>query len=143
MSFLNKEELLQSQDTWERSQVRLPPTLHGALVDYSKENNLSKNAAIVELLDKALSIPNRFSQQPSPSIGIFEIYPSDYEKEDTMDARYFNNLMTRVIPRMVTKYLKANSSYNLLQIESLYSTNSNNAQILIGARIWFKYPSSE
>lgn len=54
MSYLNHHELLQTQDTWKRSQIRLPPSLHQAVVNYANDNNMSLNTAIVELLDKGL-----------------------------------------------------------------------------------------
>lgn len=54
MSYLNHHELLQTQDTWKRSQVRLPPSLHQAVVEYANDNNMSLNTAIVELLDNGL-----------------------------------------------------------------------------------------
>lgn len=54
MSYLNHHELLQTQDTWKRSQVRLPPSLHQAVVEYANDNKMSLNTAIVELLDNGL-----------------------------------------------------------------------------------------
>ncbi len=54
MSYVNQHELLQTQDTWKRSQIRLPPSLHQAVVDYANDNKMSLNTAIVELLDKGL-----------------------------------------------------------------------------------------
>ncbi|OPH36633.1 hypothetical protein [Moraxella lacunata] len=54
MSYLNHHELLQTQDTWKRSQIRLPPSLHQAVVDYANDNKMSLNTAIVELLDNGL-----------------------------------------------------------------------------------------
>lgn len=54
MSYLNHHELLQTQDTWKRSQIRLPPSLHQAVVDYANVHNMSLNTAIVELLDNGL-----------------------------------------------------------------------------------------
>ena len=56
MSYVNQHELLQTQDTWKRSQIRLPPSLHQAVVDYANDNKMSLNTAIVELLDKGLLI---------------------------------------------------------------------------------------
>ncbi len=61
MSYLNQQELLQTQDTWKRSQIRLPPSLHQAVVDYANDNKMSLNTAIVELLDKGL--PTKISTQ--------------------------------------------------------------------------------
>lgn len=59
MSYLDAHELLQTQDTWKRSQIRIPLKLYGAINDYAEKNNMSLNTALIELLDKGLSsIPN-------------------------------------------------------------------------------------
>lgn len=54
MSYVNQHELLQTQNTWKRSQIRLPPSLHQTVVNYANDNKMSLNTAIVELLDKGL-----------------------------------------------------------------------------------------
>lgn len=59
MSYLLKEELLQSQDTWKRTQIRLTPTLNEAINNYAEKKNASFNSAMLELIDSGLT--NRFS----------------------------------------------------------------------------------
>lgn len=54
MSYLDTTELLQTQDTWKRSQVRLPNSLYDVVIKYAKDKNMSLNTAIVHLLDIAL-----------------------------------------------------------------------------------------
>lgn len=54
MTYLDPHELLQSQDTWKRSQVRLPNTLYHAIMEYADKNNMSLNTAIIELTNKGL-----------------------------------------------------------------------------------------
>ncbi|MFA9487066.1 MULTISPECIES: hypothetical protein [unclassified Moraxella] len=54
MSYLNTTELLQNQDAWKRSQVRLPISLYQAVVKYAEDKNMSLNTAIIHLLDIGL-----------------------------------------------------------------------------------------
>ena len=55
MSYINSTELLQNQDTWKRSQVRLPNSLHQVVVQYANNQNMSLNTAIIHLLDIGLT----------------------------------------------------------------------------------------
>lgn len=64
MTHLNPHELLQSQDTWKRSQIRLPPSLYHGIMNYAEERNLSLNTALIELADKGLLADNK---SPSPA----------------------------------------------------------------------------
>lgn len=54
MTYLKQHELLQSQDTWKRSQIRLPPSLYQAITEYAEKHNLSLNTALIELANKGL-----------------------------------------------------------------------------------------
>ena len=56
MSFILKEELLQSQDVWKRSQIRLTPSLYNAVLGYASEHELSLNSALMYLTDKGLTL---------------------------------------------------------------------------------------
>lgn len=45
---------LLNQDEWKRTQVRMPQEQYQAVTDYAKDNNLSLNSAILDLVDKGL-----------------------------------------------------------------------------------------
>jgi hypothetical protein len=54
MSYLDTTELLQNQDTWKRSQVRLPNSLYQVVAKYAEDKSMSLNTAIIHLLDIGL-----------------------------------------------------------------------------------------
>lgn len=54
ISYLDITELLQNQDTWKHSQVRLPNNLHQVIVQYASDKSMSLNTAIIHLLDIGL-----------------------------------------------------------------------------------------
>lgn len=43
-----------NQDEWKRTQLRMPQEQYQAVTDYAKDNNLSLNSAILDLVDKGL-----------------------------------------------------------------------------------------
>lgn len=45
---------IQNQDSWKRTQIRIPQDDYDAVACYAKENNLSLNTAMLELLGKGL-----------------------------------------------------------------------------------------
>ena len=45
---------IQNQDSWKRTQIRIPQDDYDAVADYAKENNLSLNTAMLELISKGL-----------------------------------------------------------------------------------------
>ncbi|SPX85334.1 Arc family DNA-binding protein [Moraxella ovis] len=47
------------QKDWTKTQLRLPPDLHPLVKQYAKDNDLSMNTAIVELLKQALKPPTQ------------------------------------------------------------------------------------
>ena len=56
MTYLLESELLQSQGTWKRSQIRLIPTLHKAVTDYATEEDAASiNTAMLVLINKWLT----------------------------------------------------------------------------------------
>lgn len=57
------------QKDWTKTQLRLPPDLHPLVKQYAKDNDLSMNTAIVELLKQALKPP---AQTISP-VGISHV----------------------------------------------------------------------
>lgn len=54
ISYLDTTELLQNQDTWKRSQVRLPNGLYQVVAKYAEDKSMSLNTAIIHLLDIGL-----------------------------------------------------------------------------------------
>lgn len=54
MSYLDTTELLQNQDTWKRSQVRLPNSIYQVVAKYAEDKSMSLNTAIIHLLDIGL-----------------------------------------------------------------------------------------
>lgn len=54
-----------NQDEWKRTQLRMPQEQYQAIVDYAKDNNISLNSAILDLIDKGLkpSEQNELFQQ--------------------------------------------------------------------------------
>ena len=56
MTYLLESELLQSQDTWKRSQIRLTPTLHKAVTEYAAEEDVASfNTALLVLINQGLN----------------------------------------------------------------------------------------
>lgn len=55
MTYLNPLELLENQDTWKRSQIRLPHSLYNAVNVYAQQENRSLNNTLLLLLDKGLT----------------------------------------------------------------------------------------
>lgn len=49
---------IQNQDDWKRTQLRIPFNQYDAVTKYAIENNLSLNSAMLELIEKGLSISN-------------------------------------------------------------------------------------
>ena len=53
----------QNQDDWKRSQIRMPQEQHDEIAEFAKENDLSLNSAMIDLLDRGLS--TLYSVNPS------------------------------------------------------------------------------
>lgn len=53
---------IQNQDEWKRTQLRIPQEQYDAVADYAKENNLSLNAAMLELMDRGLSAKDKIEE---------------------------------------------------------------------------------
>lgn len=47
-----------TQDTWKRSQVRLPQTLYDEIFEYAENQGISLNQAIIDLAGKGLKPSN-------------------------------------------------------------------------------------
>ncbi len=51
----------QNQDDWKRTQVRMPQEQYEAIVEYAAEHDLSLNSAMIELMDKGLTVAGRYA----------------------------------------------------------------------------------
>lgn len=51
----------QNQDDWKRSQVRMPQEQYETIVEYASEHDLSLNSAMIELMDKGLTVAGRYA----------------------------------------------------------------------------------
>lgn len=135
MSFLLKEELLQSQDTWKRSQIRLTPSLYSAVLEYASEHDLSLNSALMQLTDEGLASSKKLIKRKvlfteyNPSASLDDYSPSNNEAVRMACAEFMSNFFTR------------NPDYEFMQLESKTMTNKKGHEILIGVRIWYSYPA--
>lgn len=136
MTYLLESELLQSQDTWKRSQIRLTPTLHKAIVDYSTENDLSSfNTALLVLINKGLTT----SKKPTKRNVIFTEYnPSSIYDEPSPNN---NEEVRMACADFMTQFFARNSSYEFIQFESNTITDKKGREIIVGIRIWYSYPA--
>lgn len=50
-----------SQDDWKRTQVRMPQEQYEAIVEYAAEHELSLNSAMIELMNKGLTVAGRYA----------------------------------------------------------------------------------
>ena len=51
---MNEITRIQNQDSWKRTQFRIPQDLYIAIVEYAKVNNLSLNSAMIYLIEKGM-----------------------------------------------------------------------------------------
>lgn len=136
MTYLLESELLQSQDTWKRSQIRLTPTLHKAIVDYTSENELSSfNTALLVLINKGLTTSKKL---PKRKIIFTEYSPSssfeDYNPNN-------NEAVRMACAEFMSKFFADHPDHEFMQLESNTITNKKGHEILIGIRIWYSYPA--
>ena len=52
---------IRTQDDWKRTQVRMPQEQYEAIAEYAKEHILSLNSAMIELMDKGLTVAGRYN----------------------------------------------------------------------------------
>lgn len=74
-----------NQENWKRTQVRLPPETHDKLIWYARENNVSLNSAIINLLELGLKDQPRVDSQEeikATLMAFFENYIANQKKKD-------------------------------------------------------------
>lgn len=57
----NQTGRMQNQDDWKRTQIRMPQDQYLAIANYAKQNNMSLNSAMIEIMEKGLSPQNEDS----------------------------------------------------------------------------------
>lgn len=135
MSFILKEELLQSQDVWKRSQIRLTPTLYNAVLEYASEHDLSLNSALMHLTDEGLTASK---QKAKRKIIFTEWNPVSRYDEHSPD----NNEAVRMdCADLMTRFFNDHPDHEFMQLESKMTTNKKGQEIMVGIRVWYSYPA--
>ncbi|MBJ8476473.1 hypothetical protein [Acinetobacter bereziniae] len=62
-----------NQDNWKRTQVRLPPELHDAIIKYAENNKLSLTSAILELIEKGINDQETTIVMSESDSGMFSV----------------------------------------------------------------------
>ncbi|WP_199506816.1 MULTISPECIES: hypothetical protein [unclassified Psychrobacter] len=140
MSFILKEELLQSQDTWKRSQIRLTPSLYDAVMRYAEENILSLNSALMYLIDEGLTSTKKTIKRKI----IFTEWHPLHELEDSSDFISHNNRVRMSCSEYMSDFFNEHPSYELIKFEfksRIQRICKKDHEILFGIRIWYSYPA--
>ena len=136
MTYLLESELLQSQDTWKRSQIRLTPTLHKAVLEYSSKHELaSLNTAFLALINQGLTTSKKTGKRKiiftewNPSMMLGDLNPMSNEAVRINCAEF------------MTDFFSQNPDFEFMQLESKTTTNKKGHKIITGIRIWYSYPA--
>lgn len=140
MTYLLESELLQSQDTWKRSQVRLTPTLYKAVTDYAAEDEVASiNTAILVLINQGLTSLKKLKRK----IIFTEWNPSHLELEDSDSFIIHNEKVRMACSEYMSDFLNNRPSYELISFEFKSRTKriqKRDQDVLFGIRIWYSYP---
>lgn len=140
MTYLLESELLQSQDTWKRSQIRLTPTLHKAVTDYAAEEDVASfNTALLVLINQGLTSLKKLSRK----IIFTEWHPTHLELEDSDSFISHNEKVRMACSEYMSDFLNNRPSYELISFEFKSRTkkiNKKDQDVLFGIRIWYSYP---
>lgn len=136
MTYLLESELLQSQDTWKRSQIRLTPTLHKAILDYTDKNELSSfNTALLALINKGLTTSKKENKR---KVMFTEYNPNPpYEKESAQ----YKEAMRMACANFMSKFFNENPDHEFMQFENKTINDKKGGESIIGIRIWYSYPA--
>ena len=141
MSFILKEELLQSQDTWKRSQIRFTPSLYEAVMRYAEENILSLNSALMHLTDEGLTSTKKAIKR---NIIFTEWHPTHLEFENSDSFIDHNDKVRMACSEYMSDFFNERPSYELIKFEFKSRTQriyKKDQEILFGIRIWYSYPA--
>lgn len=140
MTYLLESELLQSQDTWKRSQIRLTPTLHKAVMDYAAEEDLaSLNTAMLVLINQGLTSLKKSNRK----IIFLEWNPTHLELEDSDSFMSHNEKVRMACSEYMSDFFNRRQSYELINFEFKHRTHRvsrKDQNVLYGIRIWYSYP---
>ena len=140
MTYLLESELLQSQDTWKRSQIRLTPTLHKAVTDYAAEEDVASfNTALLGLIKQGLTSLKKLSRK-----SIFtEWHPTHLELEDSDSFMSHNEKVRMACSKYMSDFFNDYPSHELISFEFKSRTQKihrKDQEVLYGIRIWYSYP---
>lgn len=139
MSFILKEELLQSQDVWKRSQIRLTPSLYNAVLEYAAEHELSLNSALMYLTDKGLSSSK---QSVKRKIIFTEWNPSHIDFDDDDSLISHNEKIRMACSEYMSRFFQSYPDHELISFEFKSRTQKiykKEQEVLFGIRIWYSY----
>lgn len=134
MTYLLESELLQPQDKWKRSQIRLTPTLHKAVVDYTSERGLSSlNTALLALINQGLTTSKKLIKRKV----VFTEYNASVSFDDYSPSN--NEAVRMACAKFMSDFFNDHPDHEFMQLESKTMTNKKGHEILIGVRIWYSY----
>ena len=143
MTYLLESELLQSQDTWKRSQIRLTPTLHKAVTDYAAEEDVASfNTALLVLINQGLTSLKKLSRK----IIFTEWHPTHLELEDSDNFISHNEKVRMACSKYMSDFFNDYPSHELISFEFKSRTQKihrKDQEVLYGIRIWYSYPVSK
>lgn len=84
MSYISEQELKLTQEDWKRTQLRMPQNLYAAVKDYAKENDLSLNSAMLDLMNKG--IVNAQAKIPSIQDELIQMHKDAKEILESLKA---------------------------------------------------------
>ncbi|WP_010197118.1 hypothetical protein [Psychrobacter sp. PAMC 21119] len=141
MTYLLESELLQSQDTWKRSQIRLTPTLHKAVLDYISEHELSSlNTAFLALINQGLTTSKGNTKH---KIIFTEWHPTHLELENSDSFISHNEKVRMACAEYMNEFFDKYPSHNLIKFEfksRIQKIHKKDQEVLFGIRIWYRYP---
>lgn len=144
MTYLLESELLQSQDTWKRSQIRLTPTLHKAVLEYSSRHELaSLNTAFLALINQGLTTSKKKVKR---KIIFTEWHPTHLELEYSEGFISHNENVRMACSKYMSDFFNDYPSHELITFEfksQIQKIHKKDQEVLFGIRIWYSYPVSE
>ena len=106
---------IQNQDSWKRTQVRIPQDQYDAVVDYAKENNLSLNTAMLELMDKGLQQPQAPNEEFHKTIKVLTERISELSVEAREMRQIYMALFSTKFPESIPLDIQSKAAQILLK----------------------------
>lgn len=135
------------QKDWTKTQLRLPPDLHPLVKQYAKDNDLSMNTAIVELLKQALKPPTQTiapvgiaTQIPIKNSKRYIFTEWRYTESYDPNARLEHNEKARMAGcAFLTRFFKDHPEHQFVKLENITSLDNKGREIIDGLRVWYTY----